>query len=740
MIFSPSTSIQKKLLHAWLAFLLLLAVLVGLFFWYIIELQKNTVISELHREVVLIHQMLEDRLVFNRRQARGMADDNSLRVLSQLHLWSQAARTLGGFSRNNPVRAAWILGKDETVKTAYPLKENDFCPMTLSGPSERFCVHKGRLNHLVRRPLYNRDHVLQGFLVLAFVFPEQVFLDELGNDQNQYVVLVTGSEIVAASGQLHLEDLSHPGLFDAEKIDISIDGEKTRVIAALSRLSIFEDVLTLYLLRDLRPLQEPLYTLGMLLAGLALLVSVGCFAFYMYLKQRIILPIVRLSRAAQQIRMTDSIMPLRKLVPSSARDEIRSLINSFKAMAGHLHKARKEAESISAMKDAFLATVSHEVRTPLNGIFGMTQLLQRSGLTPQQERYASNMLQSIHNLLSIINDVLDISKIRANGFEIRPERIGLAGLLETVHQNHVPVAAGRGIDMRLACSELPTHVVTDPLRLQQVLNNLVGNALKFTHHGHVLLQARGLGFDKKSGKVRIEFSVEDTGIGIPKDRQASIFHPFTQVDNGLSRKYPGTGLGLSIAREIVSLLGGGPIGIESTPDKGSRFFFTLEFAYDNRPQPKRDVPQPAQSPAAPVGDSLYGRLSVLVAEDNPMNQELIQEIFELLDIQSFRICSNGQEALDTLASQPAGYDVFLLDIQMPGMDGFTVARTVRDQGNAIPIIAITGLAGDKDREKSRQCGIDHFLTKPFTLDDLESLLRSILAGKPSSDCAPHIVS
>jgi signal transduction histidine kinase/ActR/RegA family two-component response regulator len=664
-----------------------------------------------------------------------MASDNPLRVLSQLHLWSQAAQTLGGFARNNHVRAAWILGIDEAIKTAYPFKEKDFCPMTLSGPSERYGVHKGRLNHLVRRPIYSRNHVLQGFLVLAFVFPEQFFLDQLGNDQNQYVALAKGDEIVAASTHLELDDLSDPGVFEKKKIRVLINGKETRIISVQSRLSLFEDKLTLYLLRDLRPLQEPLYTLGMLLAGLAFLVSVGCFAFYMYLKRRIILPIVRLSRAAQQIRMTDSIMPLRKLVPSSARDEIRSLINSFKAMAGHLHKARKEAESLSTMKDAFLATVSHEVRTPLNGIYGMTQLLQRSGLTSQQERYAACMLHSIHNLLSIINDVLDVSKIRAKGFEIRPERIELAGFLEAVYQTHVPVASGRGIDMRLMCRELPTHVVTDPLRLQQVLNNLIGNALKFTHHGHVLLQASGLGFDKKNGRVRIEFSVEDTGIGIPKDHQASIFHPFTQVDNGLARKYPGTGLGLSIAREIVSLLGGGPIDIESTPGKGSRFFFTLELAYDNRPQPKGDVPKPVQSPTVPVDDSLYSHLNVLVAEDNPMNQDLIREIFELLDIHSFCICSNGQEALDELASQPSGYDVFLLDIQMPGMDGFTVARTVRGQGNTIPIIAITGLAGDKDREKSRQCGIDHFLTKPFTLDDLESLLQSdLVAGR-----ARHVV-
>jgi signal transduction histidine kinase/CheY-like chemotaxis protein len=733
MIFSSSTSIHKKLLHAWLAFLLLLAVLVGLFFWHIIGLQKNTVISELQHEVVLIRQMLEDRLLFNSRQARGMASDNSLRVLLQLELWSQTARTLGGFSRNNPVRAAWILGTDEVIKTSYPASDGDFCPMTLSGPSERYCIHKGRLNHLVRRPIYSRDHVLQGFLVLAFVFPDQFFLDHLGNDQNQYAALVKDNQIVAAATHLDLEDLSQPGIFDTKKIHVHINGTATPVISAQSRISLFEDSLTLYLLRDLQPLQEPLYTLALLLAGLALLTACGCFAFYMYLKRRIILPIISLSRAAHQVRMTDSIVPLRKVVyPSPARDEIHSLINSFKAMAGHLHKAREEAESLSTMKDAFLATVSHEIRTPLNGIFGMTQLLQRSGLTSQQDRYAANMLLSIHNLLSIINDVLDVSKIRAKGLEIKPERVHLCGLLESIQQTHVPAASAAAIDMRLVCTDLPTHVVTDPLRLQQVLNNLVGNALKFTHSGHVLLQARCLSLEKSSGTVQIEFSVEDTGIGIPRDRQASIFQPFTQVDSGLARKYPGTGLGLAIASEIVSLLGGGSIAIESTPGKGSRFSFSLDLAYDNGSHQDNEDVQPSAASHDSVDGSSYDRLNILVAEDNPMNQELIRETFDLLGIHSFHICSNGQEALDELAARPTEYDLLLLDIQMPGMDGFTVARTIRDQGNTLPIVAITGLAGDKHREKSRQCGIDHFLSKPFTLEDLESILCSVMSNKSAS--------
>ena len=727
---SSHISLHKRLFNAWLIFVFVLALIAGFFFVYLINLQQNTVTSELHREVILVGQMLENRLLFDRRHATALSSDNSLRVLVQLKLWSQVAGTLAQSNVQAPIRAAWVLARDEAILSAYPSRESDFCPMTLSGPSERFMVHKGRLNHLVRRAIYSRDRVLLGFLVIAFVYPDQSFLDQLGTDQKQFIAVVKGNQVVAASTPLDLGDLEATRLMHHRDIRTFIDGKSTHFLVEKTVLDFFDGDLTLYLLRDLEPIQKPLQRLGIILLVFSFLVACGCFGFYVYIKRRIIVPIVSLSQAARDIRETDSIAPLEKLVYATpSRDEIGSLIKSFKALVGYLNTARREAESVSEMKDAFLATVSHEVRTPLNGIYGMTQLLQRSGLTARQERYASNMLISIHNLLSIINDVLDISKVKAKGFSIHEQQVDLPELLASIHQAHLPVAQAKGLGMPFECDDIPGHVRTDPLRLQQVLNNLVSNALKFTDSGYVLLRAELVSHEESASRCQIRFTVEDSGIGIPPDRQGSIFQPFIQVDNGLARKYPGTGLGLSIAAEIVALLGGDRILLTSTPDKGSTFSFILDLPMqsdaleeaEDAPHDRRDAPVP--SPSLPP--TTFQDLSILVAEDNSMNQELVVEIFEVLEISDYHLCSNGQETLDALFTGPNQYDVLLLDIQMPGMDGFTVATTIRARGCEIPIVAMTGLASDKDREKSRLSGIDHFLSKPFTLDDLEAILKSL---------------
>ncbi|GAU08466.1 ATP-binding protein [Desulfoplanes formicivorans] len=729
---SSNISLQKRLLNAWLIFLCLLALVGALVFSYIIHLQQQTVISELHREVVLVEQMLENRLLFNRRHAARMAADNSLRVLVQLKLWSQARNVLAQSTLQASVRAAWLMGPDETINCAYPVSEADFCPMGFSGPSDRFLVAKGRLNHLVRKPIYSRNRHLLGFLVVAFIYPEQSFLDQLGTDQPQYIAVVADNQVVAASTQLPLEHFTAEDLLDHKEIHLVSEGEPAHFLVGNTTLFLSNQKLGIYLLQDFAPVQKPLQTLGVILVLFSLLVAGGCFGFYAYLKHRIIFPIVALSRAAREIQKTDSIAPLEKLVyPSPSKDEIRSLINSFKAMAGYLNKARTQAESVSAMKDAFLATVSHEVRTPLNGIYGMTQLLQRSGLTPRQERYASNMLISIHNLLDIINDVLDISKLKAKGFSVHEQQVDLAELLGSIQQMHVPIAEAKGLELRLECDQLPRFVRTDSLRLQQVLNNLVANAIKFTSSGYIAIQARLETPQETTGRVaRIQFAVQDTGIGIPDDRQDVVFQPFTQIDDGLARKYPGTGLGLSIASKIVALLGGDKIMVQSACGKGSRFFFSLDLeVMHEMPADSGEAADGLKEGTCPCSavPASYQHLRILVAEDNAMNQELILEIFEVLGIGKYHVCANGTEALTALVDHPHRYDVLLLDIQMPGMDGFEVARTIRDQGNRIPIIAMTGLASDKDRTKSRISGIDHFLTKPFTLTELETILVS-LAG------------
>ncbi|TVQ17153.1 MAG: PAS domain S-box protein [Bacteroidetes bacterium] len=382
----------------------------------------------------------------------------------------------------------------------------------------------------------------------------------------------------------------------------------------------------------------------------------------------------------------------------------------------NIQVARKSA----ALKQQFLANMSHEIRTPMTGIMGMTSLLMRTSLSPAQQEYVRNIKISSENLLNIINDVLDLSKIEAGKMELKPNRISFGELVDEVHEMFQHQARNKGIRFTTSIDPLiPANIIVDDQRLKQVLNNLLSNALKFTDDGVISVDF-GVEY-KREKELLLYCRVKDTGMGIGEANQKQIFEKFTQIDTSLIRPFEGTGLGLAICSELTQLMGG-EISVSSELGKGSTFTFTFKADYD-----KSDNEPFA---AAQVRDFNELKLNVLHVEDKLLNQKVVG--FILLNAGcNVDFVKNGQEAIDLYV--PGRYDVILMDIQMPVMDGISAYKELkRLYGNRLcPVIGLSANALEGDAQKYIAQGLDDYIVKPFPPNVLYEKL-SKWAGKLNS--------
>ncbi|HYZ20887.1 MAG TPA: response regulator [Rhodopila sp.] len=447
------------------------------------------------------------------------------------------------------------------------------------------------------------------------------------------------------------------------------------------------------------------------------------------------------------------------LVPREIRQmgaAFNTMLQALRQRAAETGKALREAEMSNAAKSQFLANMSHEIRTPLNGIVGMIELLQMTELTEAQRRHVETAAQSSQALLRLIDDILDLSRIEAGRLQLSIVPFHLPSLIQELRLLFAEQARGKGLTLLASVPpEMNLVLAGDKHRLQQILANLVGNAIKFTPDGTVSI--RCMGEHAVGDAIRIRFEVSDTGIGVPASKQCVIFDAFTQADSSLTRRYGGTGLGLSIARQLVHMMDG-DIGVRSTVGVGSTFWFTV--VLERRPESalpaplpvmpaepavkgpavRGDVPgQPRAAFVSPAGREFkamlerHGRdsVSILLVEDNPANMRVTQALLETLGCR-VTIAQNGLEAV--AAYRAESFDLVLMDCQMPEMDGYEATRTIRQleavQHRRTPILALTAHAMAGSRQAALDSGMDDQITKPLTMAILtRKLLQWLLPAE-----------
>jgi CheY-like chemotaxis protein len=394
-------------------------------------------------------------------------------------------------------------------------------------------------------------------------------------------------------------------------------------------------------------------------------------------------------------------------------DDLFGQIEALVAALSIEREAREQAEAADRAKSELLALVSHELRTPLGAVTSMAELLLSGPLEPTQRRYAETLAQSTRSLLNVLNDILDYTKLEAGRFEIAAAPFDLHDLIKSAGNALAARAEEKGLHHSCHIGTgVPRYIEADASRIRQVLANLIDNAVKFTSRGSVNLHVNA---GETDGKLNLRFDVIDTGLGLNEEQRERLFLPYVQVNSTIASQYGGTGLGLSIARRLVELMGG-EIGCESAPGQGSLFWFTI---------PAKRAPRTAMTDLEPTG-RLNGH--VLVVEDNAVNRMLVAAYLDEFGL-THDMAEDGAEALARLAAR--SYDLVLMDVVMPGVDGVEATkriRAMREDIAEIPIVALTAHAMKGDREEYLAAGMDSYISKPIRGRDLFAALAPYLSA------------
>ena len=422
---------------------------------------------------------------------------------------------------------------------------------------------------------------------------------------------------------------------------------------------------------------------------------------------------------------------LSRTIPKAGGD-LGEVVDGINAMAADIlraeeeHKALMLAEASNLAQRDFLSRMSHEIRTPMNGVLGMTQLAQNAKTEEQRLEYLGKIHASASLLLGIINDILDVSKIEAGKMKIEAHRFEPSDVIDNIRDLMMPRVDEKNLQLLISVDEsVPKTLVGDSLRISQVLFNIIGNAVKFTLEGSVTLSVSAQ--EMPDNKLRLDFGVRDTGIGMDEQQQQDVFKSFTQADGSTARKFGGSGLGLSISKALIELMGG-EISVTSSPNEGSDFrFYVFAESFDGEGQ------QEADEDFTAILKQRYDHVRLLLVEDNDINQEIAKAVLEDIGF-SVDVASNGQEGVDAFSSK--SYDLIFMDIRMPVMDGLEatveIRRIERENAEAgalpsrIPIIAMTANVMQADRDATKAAGMDGHVSKPINIEEICRILYKTL--------------
>ena len=470
-----------------------------------------------------------------------------------------------------------------------------------------------------------------------------------------------------------------------------------------------------------------------------LLFLAGIFTFF--LAKSITSPIKKLAQASIAMAKGDFSQRV-----AAGKDEIGDLAESFNSMTEQLGasrtrekhllaaeaSARLNAELADQHKTEFLSKVSHELRTPLNIVLGMAELLEKGELPEKPAQQIAAIKEAGRNLLQLIDGILDFSRLENGTMSLTPAPFDLYAIIGRMKKKFEPIANAKGL--ALFCEEtplVPTTVVGDEGRIRQVLENLLDNAIKFTEHGDVSLRVRPLGLKAVNDQhlINLRFEVADTGCGIPLEQQTAMFESFKQFDPYATRKTGGLGIGLTISQQLIELMHG-KIGMKSAPSKGSTFFVDLDLPVAKEGDARSAMePRPAGPMAGADGQRYKGiGMNILIAEDNPVNQKLLRLMLEM-NGHKVQVTGDGKEAVAVFQSEKV--DLVLMDVQMPGMNGFEATATIRElekaTGKHVPIIAVTAHVMPGYKEECLKAGMDNYLSKPFRMQELFAIIEETLA-------------